>query len=102
MAGAAAGAGVVTAQVAGQAAGGAGEIVWQPLRQTGARLRPRQTWGPYELCLHGGQYVVVKDSDSKKPMETGRGVYAHAMEVWQALVEQEAEFRRPPGRRFSF
>lgn len=61
-------------------------LAWTPLLSAGGVLRTRETFGPYEFCSIGGQYVIVKDGSTDHPMEAARGRHADVREVWLQLV----------------
>ncbi|MGI5285222.1 hypothetical protein ACQEVF_18065 [Nonomuraea polychroma] len=70
---------------------------WRPYAPRAARLRIHATscCGEYELAAEGGEYFVLRwTGGSDKQEETGRGVYAHALEAWSALASQHRCSRR--------
>lgn len=44
----------------------------------------------YEWCSEGGQYFILRDAGDGYE-ETGRGIFAHAREVWDELTAEHSQ-----------
>lgn len=70
---------------------------WTPYVSVGTlRVFRTSFGGQYEFCSEGGRYFVLARSTSGPRVESPRGTYRQALEIWVALVGDQAHDHSAP------
>lgn len=75
---------------------------WEPYaRPARDRIRVIETscCGAYEWACQGGQFLILRRTESEQYEETARGVFRQARQAWQALLIRHEEEHRREGLR---